>query len=370
MTQIEKIDELISRDRNAYTDQTEEPLNEFLKKMTIKINMVILSEFAKKGTRYIEIKILSKPYEFFLEEDGFKTNFDLKDPIFCFILFEVYKGAEETMLFGEKMNFVIEPVELLKNLREKKLHEYFKLMSKIISIETVLNRLIEEIELNSNYLERDHKEIVIGTSKIKNGVHEIAFLASLNMEENLKQIYKTKQLAMEIIEPTGATEYSEEAKQYVDKLLEFLKDSEVYEAGALEQLSFLNVSNRLTEMFENKMKKNKEYKTDLKINQEKISEELSKVDSYESGQIALKNIIDIIIEENKGITGKQLTEAYLYVFNLVRPGSAEKMEKHLKQIEDNPDGIITICGQCDGKQDCASLHLLYAKNKLDFPHIM
>ena len=94
------------------------------------------------------------------------------------------------------------------------------------------------------------------------------------------------------------------------------------------------------------------------------------MDSYESRQIALKKIIDIIIEENKGITGKQLTEAYLYVFNLVRQGAAERMEKHLKQIEDNHDGIITICGQCDVKEDCASLHLLYAKNKLDFPHIM
>jgi len=370
MTEIEKNDELISRDMNAYTDQTDELLNDFLKKMTIKINMVILSEFAKKGTRYIEIKILSKPYEIFIEEDGFIINFDLKDPIFCFILFEVYKGAEETMLFEEKMNFVIEPVELLKNLQEKKLHEYFKLMSKMISIETVLNRLIELIELNSNYLEKDHKEIVVGTSKMKNGVHEIAFLESLNIEENLKQIYQTKQLAMEIIKYTGATEYSEDAKQYVDNLLEFLQDSEVYEAKALEQLSFSNISNRLTEMFENKMKKNKEYKTNLKLNQEKISEEFSKVNSFESGQKALINITNIIIEENPGLTGAELEEAYFYIFNLVQPGGGDRMEKHIKMIEEKPDGIITICGECESKEYCAALNLLQEKNKLDFPHIM
>ena len=368
MIEINQTNKLLSRDQNALMDDTEAILNEILTEMTNKINMVVLTEFAQRGVRHLEVKILRKTYEFFFEEDGFKANFDLEDPVFGFILFEMYEGAKETTLFGEKMNFVIEPDEVLKNLRANKLVDYFKLMSKIVSVETVLSRMIEEIVLNLNYVEQSHKDIVIGNSNVKNRIHEITFSQSANMEKMLEQLYQVKQLAIEIVTPTGTTEVSEEAKQYVDKLLAFLRDSEDVEAEALKQLSMVNISKCVFSIFENK--KTKERKTNLKINQEKISEELSKVNSHESGQKAFINITKMIIEENPGLTGSELEEAYFYIFDLAQPGGGDRMEKHIKQIENKPDGIITICGECESKECCATLNLLQEKNKLDFPHIM
>lgn len=370
MIETQQTNKLISRDQYAITDDTEAILNEILTEMTKKINMVVLTEFAQRGVRHLEVKILRKTYEFFFEEDGFKANFDLEDPVFGFILFEMYEGAKETTLFGEKMNFVIEPDEVLKNLRANKLVDYFKLMSKIVSVETVLSRMIEEIVLNLNYVEQSHKDIVIGNSNVKNRIHEITFSQSANMEKMLEQLYQVKQLAIEIVTPTGTTEVSEEAKQYVDKLLAFLRDSEDVEAEALKQLSMVNISKGIFSIFEKKTEKTKEYKTNLKLNQEKISEELSKVNSYESGQKAFINITKMIIEENPGLTGAELEEAYFYIFNLVQPGGGDRMENHIKQIENKPDGIIKICGECESKEYCAALNLLQEKNKLDFPHIM
>lgn len=368
MIEINQTNKLLSRDQNALMDDTEAILNEILTEMTKKINMVVLTEFAQRGVRHLEVKILRKTYEFFFEEDGFKANFDLEDPVFGFILFEMYEGAKETTLFGEKMNFVIELDQVLKNLRANKLVDYFKLMSKIVSVETVLSRMIEEIVLNLNYVEQSHKDIVIGNSNVKNRIHEITFSQSANMEKMLEQLYQVKQLAIEIVTPTGTTEVSEEAKQYVDKLLAFLRDSEDVEAEALKQLSMVNISKWVFSIFENK--KTKERKTNLKINQEKISEELSKVNSNESGQKAFINITKMIIEENPGLTGTELEEAYFYIFDLAQPGGGDRMEKHIKQIENKPDGIITICGECESKECCATLNLLQEKNKLDFPHIM
>ena len=368
MIEINQTNKLLSRDQNALTDDTEAILNEILTEMTKKINMIVLTEFAQRGVRHLEVKILRKTYEFFFEEDEIKANFDLEDPVFGFILFEMYEGAKETTLFGEKMNFVIEPDEVLKNLRANKLVDYFKLMSKIVSVETVLSRMIEEIVLNLNYVEQSHKDIVIGNSNVKNRIHEITFSQSANMEKMLEQLYQVKQLAIEIVTPTGTTEVSEEAKQYVDKLLAFLRDSEDVEAEALKQLSMVNISKGVFSIFENK--KTKERKTNLKINQEKIYEELSKVNSNESGQKAFINITKMIIEENPGLTGAELEEAYFYIFDLAQPGGGDRMEKHIKQIENKPDGIITICGECESKEYCAALNLLQEKNKLDFPHIM
>lgn len=111
----------------------------------------------------------------------------------------MYEGAKETTLFRRKNEFVIEPDEVLKNLRANKLVDYFaKLMSKMVSMETVLSRMIEEIVLNLNYVEQSHKDIVIGNINVKNRIHEITFSQSANMEKMLEQLYQVKHQRQEL----------------------------------------------------------------------------------------------------------------------------------------------------------------------------
>lgn len=72
MMEINQTNKLLSRDQNVLMDDTEAILDEILTEMTKKINMVVLTEFAQRGVRHLEVKSLEKHMSFSLKKTDLK----------------------------------------------------------------------------------------------------------------------------------------------------------------------------------------------------------------------------------------------------------------------------------------------------------
>ena len=359
---------LLSRD--YYTFQENKELDTILtdvtKAVAEKMKSSILLFFRNKNIKRLTLNIGGTELIFKFNEGGvyFNKNETLTDTL---MLFHAYQTSKNRDSFDENEVFTIQPMDLLMQVMDKTtfIAEFFKLASKRITLETIAERIIDEITLNLSYLKDDFSGVKIGSYTITNDQTVIELENFIEYDDLLKGVYNLKQLSMELVKNTGATEANEAAKIYVNDLVELMKEVEEEEMVAL-RVSFLEIlKDQTISKFSKKAEDAKPRTTTAKVDFAKFTE-LSNVKNKEDAEKVMKFVAETLIKDNNFNNGEEFANAFFYVSEkCLGPEVTNVLERHLQELENlEEQKRVSKCESCESFKTCITLLVMKKKNEV------